>query len=124
MRSLQTVMFMLCVLGGLFLLTQAPAFFMPGRDPAIGLQFDAASSRLLGAGLLALAAAGGQYLRAMYYSAERRLPDTAGQRRYSAILLLALALLGGALWQAEPGANPEYRAPPSAAALPQASPAP
>ena len=38
MRSMQMVMFMLCVLGGLFLLTQGPAFFMPARiDPAIGL---------------------------------------------------------------------------------------
>lgn len=114
MRSLQMVMFMLCLLGGLFLLTQAPAFFMPGRDPAIGLQFDTASSRLLGAGLLALAAAGGQYLQAMYYGAERRLPGTAGQLRYSAILLLALALIGCALWSAKPGANPDYRAPAAA----------
>jgi hypothetical protein len=46
---------------------------MPARgNPAIGLQFGTAS-RLLGAGLLALAAVGGQYLRAMYYSEERRL---------------------------------------------------
>ncbi|MCV2218199.1 hypothetical protein [Thauera sp. Sel9] len=113
MRSLQVVMFMLCLLGGLFLLTQAPAFFMPGRDPAIGLQFDAASSRLLGAGLLALAAAGGQYLRTMYYHGAKRRPAStaAQQRRYSAVLLLAVALIGSALWNAEPGANPDYRAP-------------
>lgn len=76
-------MFMLCVLGGLYLLTQAPAFFLPSRgDPAIGLQFDALASRLLGAGLLALAAVGGFYLRAMYYAEERRLPGPAEQRRY------------------------------------------
>ena len=81
MRSMQMVMFMLCVLGGLFLLTQGPAFFMPARiDPAIGLHFDAFASRLLGAGLLALAAVGGQYLRAMYYSEQRRLPNAAAQR--------------------------------------------
>ena len=111
-------MFMLCLVGGLFLLTQAPAFFMPGRDPAIGLQFDTGSSRLLGAGLLTLAAAGAQYLRTMYYhGAERRQAGTAAQqRRYSAVLLLALALIGSALWNAEPGANPDYRAPAATAA--------
>lgn len=48
MRSLQMVMFMLCVLGGLFLLVQGPVFFMPARtDPAIGLHFDTLASRLL-----------------------------------------------------------------------------
>ncbi|HQZ02529.1 MAG TPA: hypothetical protein PL024_03285 [Thauera sp.] len=111
MRSLQMVMFMLCVVGGLFLLTQAPPFFMPARgNPAIGLQFGTTASRLLGAGLLALAAVGGQYLRAMYYSEERRLPNGAGQRRYFASLLLALALITGALLTAERGPNPDYRA--------------
>ena len=115
MRSMQMVMFMLCVLGGLFLLTQGPAFFMPARiDPAIGLHFDAFASRLLGAGLLALAAVGGQYLRAMYYSEQRRLPNAAAQRIYFACLILALVLIGGAMWRAQPGANPDYRPPSSA----------
>ena len=103
-------MFMLCVLGGLYLLTQAPAFFLPSRgDPAIGLQFDALASRLLGAGLLALAAVGGFYRRAMYYAEERRLPGPAEQRRYFGLLLLALALLLAALLSAEIGPNPDYR---------------
>lgn len=104
-------MFMLCVLGGLYLLTQAPAFFLPSRgDPAIGLQFDAAASRLLGAGLLALAALGSLYLRTMYYSAgQRRLPGPGEQRRYFGLLLLALALLLAALLSAESGPNPDYR---------------
>lgn len=118
MRSVQVVMFMLCLLGGLYLLTQAPAFFMPSRgNPAIGLQFDATASRLLGAGLLALAATGGQYLRAMYYSATRQLPDAAAQRRYLASLLVALSLIGAALVLAEPHTNPEHR-PRSAASSP------
>ncbi len=115
MRSMQMVMFMLCVLGGLFLLTQGPAFFMPARiDPAIGLHFDAFASRLLGAGLLALAAVGGQYLRAMYYSEQRRLPNAAAQRFYFACLIMALVLIGGAMLRAQPGANPDYRPPSSA----------
>ena len=115
MRSLQVVMFMLCVLGGLFLLAQGPAFFMPARgNPAIGLHFDAIASRLLGAGLLSLSAVGGQYLRAMYYSEQRRLPNAATQRIYFTCLILALALIGGAMLGAEPGANPDYRPPSSA----------
>ncbi len=114
MRSLQMVMFMLCVLGGLFLLTQGPVFFMPARiNPAIGLQFDATASRLLGAGLLALAAVGGQYLSAMYYCEHRRLPGAAAQRAYFVSLIVALALIGGAVLRAVPGANPDYRAPSS-----------
>ena len=52
MRSLQVVMLMLCVLGGLFLLVRAPEFFLPAQwDPSIGRSFDPLASRLLGAGL-------------------------------------------------------------------------
>ena len=110
MRSVQVVMFMLCVLGGLYLLTQAPVFFLPSRgDPAIGLQFDAVAARLLGAGLLALATVGGVYLRMMYYTGQRRLPDPSAQRRYFGLLLLALVLLLAALLSAETGPNPDYR---------------
>lgn len=111
MRSVQVVMLMLCLLGGLYLLTQGPVFFLPSRDPSIGLQFDAAASRLLGAGLVALAAVGTQYMRSMYYSAVRKLPDTAGQRRYFSLLMVALLLIGSALFLAEQGANPDYRPP-------------
>ncbi|WP_341647852.1 hypothetical protein [Thauera humireducens] len=110
MRSVQVVMFMLCVLGGLYLLTQAPPFFLPSRgNPAIGLQFDATASRLLGAGLLALAALGSLYLRTMYYSGERRLPGPVAQRRYFGLLLLALTLLLAAMLSAETSPNPDYR---------------
>ena len=78
MRSLQVVMLMLCVLGGLFLLVRAPEFFLPAQwDPSIGRSFDPLASRLLGAGLLALAAAGAGYIHAMYYSMPRRLPGPA-----------------------------------------------
>lgn len=113
MRSIQVMMFALCVLGGLYLLIQAPAFFMPSRaGPAAGLQFDALAARLLGAGLLAAAAAGSIYLRRMYYSAQRRLPGPAEQRRYFALLLLALGLIVGAMLSAQPGSDPDRRPPP------------
>ncbi len=112
MRSLQVVMLMLCVLGGLFLLVRAPEFFLPAQwDPSIGRSFDPLASRLLGAGLLALAAAGAGYIHAMYYTIPRRLPGPAAQRRHFTLLLAALVLIGAALARAEPGPNPDYRPP-------------
>ena len=112
MRSLHALMLMLCALGGLFLLVRAPEFFLPAQwDPSIGRSFDPLASRLLGAGLLALAAAGAGYIHAMYYTIPRRLPGPAAQRRHFALLLAALVLIGAALARAEVGANPEYRPP-------------
>lgn len=112
MRSVQVMMFCLCVLGGLFLMTQAPSFFMPDRwDPSIGRQFDATTSRLLGAALLAIAWLGAGYLRHHYYSETRHLPAPGAQRRYFAVLVLALGLLTSAFNLAEPGPNPDYRPP-------------
>lgn len=112
MRALQVVMLTLCVVGGLYLLVYAPAFVMPLQwDPSIGRSFDPPAARLLGGGLLALAAAGAGYLKAMYYTTPRRLPGPAAQRRHFALLLAALALIGSALQRAETGPNPEYRPP-------------
>ena len=115
MRSLQVVMMTLCVVGGLFLLMHAPDFFMPDRwDPSRGRQFDATASRLLGAGLLVLAVLGGHYMRNMYYGTRRQLPGPAAQVRYFLLLVLTLVLISAAMHRAEPGPNPEYRAPASA----------
>lgn len=112
MRSLQVVMLTLCLIGGLYLLTQAPGFFMPDRwDPSTGRQFSPAASRLLGAALLAMAAMGALYMRAMYYSARRYLPGPRAQLRYFVLLVLALGLFTAAMFVAEPGANPDYRPP-------------
>lgn len=113
MRSLQVLIVLGCLAGGLLLLWQAPEFFMPARNPALGLQFDAGASRLLGAGLLALAVTGSQYLQAMYYrspAAGRQL-NAVQQRRYFVSLITALLLIAGALWRAEAGPNPDYRPP-------------
>lgn len=110
MRTMQVLMFMLCLLGGVYLLAQAPAFFMPDRrNPATGLLFDPAASRLLGAALLAIAAAGASYLRHFYYGERRHLPDPATQRRHFLLMFLALALLAAAVLSATPAANPDYR---------------
>jgi len=112
MRSLQVVMLTLCLVGGLYLLIHAPAFVMPLQaDPSLGRSFDALASRLLGGGLLALAATGAAYMKAMYYALPRRLPGPAAQRRYFLLLVTALVLIGAALQRAETGPNPEYRPP-------------
>lgn len=115
MRALQIIMLLLCALAGARLLLDAPAFFMPARNPAIGAFFDPLASRLLGGGLLVLALAGGQYMHAMYYGGRNRLRrNPAAQRTYFVILMLALTLLAAALWRSEAGSNPEYRPPGSA----------
>ena len=112
MRSLQVVALTLCLLGGLYLLTQAPAFFLPSRwDPSMGHDFDPSAARLLGAGMLALALAGMRYMKEMYYSAARHLPGAAGQRQYFALIVLAIVLIASAFQAAEPGPNPDYRPP-------------
>ncbi|NMG33854.1 hypothetical protein GRF61_05240 [Azoarcus sp. TTM-91] len=108
MRSIQVLMLSLCVLGGLYLLTQAPSFFMPDRsNPALGRLFDPLSSRLLGAGLLAAGWAGVGYMGNFYYRGERRLPGPRGQRQHFIAMVLALGLIAAAFSSAEPGPDPD-----------------
>lgn len=116
MRSAQVLMLTLCVLIGLLLLTQAPAFFLPDRwDPAFGRQFDTLASRLLGAALLTFGWLGGGYLYRFYYrTGARRLRSPHAQRRHFALMLLALSLVTAAFVHAPRGPNPDYR-PPAAA---------
>ncbi|MDR2030699.1 MAG: hypothetical protein LBP86_00200 [Azoarcus sp.] len=103
MRGFQILMFVLCVLGGLYLLVHGPAFVMPDRlDPALGRRFDAAASRVLGAGLLAAAGMGVIFLRNVYYVQPRRLPGFAMQKLYFVLAVLAVGLLGLAFALAEP----------------------
>ncbi|MHB1373232.1 MAG: hypothetical protein ACYC5W_13190 [Thauera sp.] len=112
MRSIQVVMLTLCLLGGLYLLTQAPTFFMPARgNPALAYHFSPEAARLLGGALIAMAAAGMLYMRAMYYREHRQLPGPREQRGYFLLLVIAFGLFAAALVIAEPGANPEYRPP-------------
>jgi hypothetical protein len=102
MRSLQVTMFLVCLLGGAYLLTHGPGFFLPDRyAPTRGWQFDATTSRLLGGGLLALAAMGFIYLREHYYRAERRLLEPPMQKLYFALVVLALGMISLAFGLAE-----------------------
>lgn len=111
MRTFQVLMLTLCLVGGLHLMLQAPEFFMPDRgDPVFGRQFNATASRILGAGLLAMAALALIFLRHHYYSVERHLPGQRMQRVYFGLVVLALGLISLAFNLAEPGPDPE-RAP-------------
>ncbi|MDR2688359.1 MAG: hypothetical protein LBB76_01210 [Azoarcus sp.] len=102
MRNIQVMMFISCITLGLFLLLHGPAFFLPDRyDPTHGWQFDATSARLLGGGLLALAAVGFIFLR-HHYGIERRLPGPAMQWLYFALVVLALGLISLAINLADP----------------------
>ncbi len=110
MRSFQVIMFSLCVLGGLYLLVWAPAFFLPDRwNPAMGRQFDPLAARLLGGALLAIAWSGAGYLRRFYYGdGTHRLLEPAAQRHHFVIMILALTLLGSAFLASTPAANPDH----------------
>jgi hypothetical protein len=107
-RGFQVLMFMLCVLAGLYLLVYGPTFFMPGRDnPALGHLFESSATRLLGAGLLTVAGMGGIFLRDNYYVTPRRLPGPGMQKLYFALVVLAIALVSVAFNLATPMPNPD-----------------
>ncbi|MBR0566501.1 hypothetical protein J5J83_10275 [Azoarcus sp. L1K30] len=114
MRTFQVLMLTLCVVGGLHLLLQAPGFFMPDRwDPAVGRQFDAIASRLLGCGLLAMAAMALIFLRHHFYADVRRLPSSSVQKWYFALVVLAVGLITLAFNVAEQVPNPDRPALPA-----------
>ncbi|AWI79943.1 hypothetical protein CEW87_11555 [Parazoarcus communis] len=111
MRTFQVLMLTLCLVGGLHLLLQAPEFFLPDRwDPAFGRQFDATASRVLGGGLLAMAAMALIFLRHHFYAEVRRLPGAAMQKIYFGLVLMALGLITLAFNLADLVPNPD-RAP-------------
>ena len=104
-------MFVLCLVGGVYLLLAAPEFFLPERDdPAMGRLFGPLATRTLGAGLLAIAALAMIFLR-HYFAEPRRAPGPAMQKIYFALIVLALGLVSLSLNLAEPvrapGEKPE-----------------
>ena len=111
MRSLQVFIVMLCLMSGSYLLLQAPEFFLVDRwDAARGHQFGPLAARLLGAGLLCMAAAGLGYLR-HFYSEIRHSPSPGWQKLHFTLVLAAMLLIGSAYQVATPGPNPEFRQP-------------
>ncbi|MDR3212851.1 MAG: hypothetical protein LBT71_02870 [Azoarcus sp.] len=110
MRFFSVMMFVLCTLGGLYLLTAAPAFTLPDRgDPAHWRQFGTLAARTLGGGLLAISALAAIFLRHHYYAEVRHPPGPAVQKLYFALIVLALGLISLALDLAEPVPAPPTR---------------
>ena len=120
MRTFQVMMLTLCLLGGAYLLLHAPVFFMPDRwDPSVGREFSPLASRVLGGGLLSMAALALIFLRHHYYSATRRLPGPAMQRVYFGLVMLAITLVTLAFNLAAPQPHPEHRRSRETPTLPQ-----
>ncbi|MDR2092872.1 MAG: hypothetical protein LBP58_06105 [Azoarcus sp.] len=102
MRAFPVTMFVLCLLGGLYLLAVAPEFTLPGRgNPTHWHQFGPSAARALGGGLLTIAALAMILLR-HHYAAPRRPPSPAMQKIYFVLILLALGLISLAFNLAEP----------------------
>ena len=116
MRTFLALTIVLSTVGGIYLL-QGPAFFWPDRfDPSQGVSLGGTSARLLGAGLLVVAAIGLMAARQAARSPAR--PAThRWQFRYFVLILVALGLVSAAFTLGERGANPDWRAP-SGAAMP------
>ncbi len=93
---------------GLYLIT-GRGFFMPGRwDPSVGVHLAGWSARLLGAGLLLIAALGVVALNTFGGGIREHKPH-AWHLRYFAALALAVALIFGALLSGESGPTPGWR---------------
>jgi hypothetical protein len=109
MRAFQIMMFVFCLIGGVYLLLAAPEFFLPERDtPALGRQFGPLATRTLGAGLLAIAALAMMFLR-HHFAEPRRDPGSTMQKIYFALIVLALGLVSLSLNLAEPMTAPGER---------------
>jgi hypothetical protein len=109
MRSIQVFIIMLCGVAGLYLSTGI-GFFLPDRwHPATGVLLGGLSARLLGAGLLVIAATGVIALK--HFAPGQRTHHTpAWHRRYFFLLVLAIALISAALFLGERGPTPGWRA--------------
>lgn len=108
MRAIQVFIITLCLVVGLYLIT-GRGFFMPGRwDPSVGVQLNGWSARLLGSGLLLLAALGVVALKTFGGGIREHKPQ-AWHLRYFAALALAIALIFGALLTGERGPTPGWR---------------
>lgn len=106
MRTLIALTIVLCVAGAAYLLP-GPAFFWPERtDPSHGILLQGTASSLLGAGLLATAAAGVVVIRRAG-SGSHRPASPRWQTRYFLLLAAALGLVGAAFSLGERTANPD-----------------
>jgi len=110
MRTFLAFVIMMCLTGGLYLLS-GPTFFWPDRwDPSHGVFLSGLSAQLLGAGLLLVSALGVMAARQASHHAGKAAPRR-WQWRFFALTVLALVLISAAFSVGEPGPNPDWRAP-------------
>ena len=108
MRTLIAFSIILSLVAGIWLM-QGQSFFWPDRhDPARGVQLEASASRLLGAGLLLIAVCGVMVVQQAGSGRQRAAPEH-WQRRFFVLIMLALGLIAAAIYQGEPGPNPDAR---------------
>ena len=108
MRTIQVFIVTLCFFAGLYLLT-GRGFFMPARgDPSVGVHLSGWSARMLGAGLLLIAGIGVTALKNFGGGIREHLPYR-WHLRYFGALVLALALIIGAVASGEKGPTPGWR---------------
>ncbi len=107
MRSIQVFIITLCLVLGLYL-TTGRGFFMPGRwDPSVGVHVEGWPARMLGAGLLLIAALGVVALKNFGGGIREHKPQR-WHLGYFAALMLAIALIMGALLAGKQGPTPGW----------------
>ena len=96
-----------CIAGGAWL-WQVEDFYWPARgDPSLAMHLSGATTRLLGAGLIAT---GGLGVMAVLQARRGGISSRTWQYAYFALAMLAAGLIGTALWQGEIVPNPESSA--------------
>jgi hypothetical protein len=110
MRTVSLFVIILSALAGVWILVRGD-FFLPNRfDPSMATHFSGLSARLLGAALVALAAAGVNFMHHMASG----MPVARARRwqlRQFIFLSLSIVLLTGAFIGAEVTPNPDHQAP-------------
>lgn len=108
MRTLLAFTIVLCLVGGLYLAGGKDIYWPARGDPSQALLIRGVASQLLAGALFAIAALGVMTVRHAS-RAGRRAASRRWQTQYFLLLVLALSLIAGAVWQGEVVRNPESR---------------
>tara|TARA_R110002049_G_scaffold17416_10_gene67800 strand:- start:882 stop:1220 length:339 start_codon:yes stop_codon:yes gene_type:complete len=107
MRLFLAFAIVLCIAGGAWLV-QGHDFYWPARgDPSLALHLSGSGARLLGAALFVMAGLGAM---AVLQGRRGRPATRAWQLAYFALAMLAVVLIGAAMWSGEVVPNPEASA--------------
>jgi MFS family permease len=108
MKHFIALSIVLCLLGGLYLLQGVPMFWPDRFEPRQGVFLDSVSVRLLGLGLLVIAALGVMVVQRANSGARQPAPAS-WQWQFFIGLLVAITAISVAFVRGEPGANPDAR---------------